>query len=256
MRFCLLASGSRGNAIWVEEGGVAVAVDNGLSAREFRLRAARRGLDLKKLAAVIISHEHRDHINGVGPLARALKIKVHANEATMEAARPYLHKVEEKIFTTGEAIDFGPLRVHTLPISHDAAEPVAFVIEGRDGALGLATDLGAVTNLVRQRLMGLTSLILEFNHDYDRLMEGPYPWPLKQRVRSRTGHLANEDAAELVAQIYHSGLKHLVLAHLSQTNNTPLLALKAAREALKDVADEAFKPVAAGQDEATELFEF
>lgn len=252
MKFCLLASGSRGNAIWVEEGEVAVVIDNGLSAKEFQLRAAKRKLNTRKLAAIIISHEHRDHISGIGPLARALKIPVMANEPTMTAAQPFLNKVDGKIFNTGEAIDFGPLVIQTLPISHDAAEPIAFVIEGRTGALGLATDLGAVTNLVRQRFLNLRSLILEFNHDYDCLMEGPYPWPLKQRVRSRSGHLANEDAAELAAHLYHSGLKHLILAHLSQTNNTPELALKAAREALP----EGFDPIAAEQDEPTALFEF
>lgn len=256
MKFCLLASGSHGNSIWVEEGETAVVIDSGLSAREFQARAAARGLNLKKLAAIVISHEHRDHISGVGPLARALKLPVLANEATMAAARPFLNKVREDIFITGEAMDFGPLCIQTLPISHDAAEPVAFVIEGGSGALGLATDLGAVTNLVRQRLMGLRALILEFNHDYDCLMDGPYPWPLKQRVRGRSGHLSNEDAAELAAHLYHSDLKHLLLAHLSQTNNTPQLALKAAREALRDITREAFEPIAAAQDEPTAVFEF
>ncbi len=220
MKFCLLASGSRGNAIWVEEGGVALAVDCGLSAREFKARAAKRGLEVKKLSAILISHEHRDHISGVGPLARSLGVPVIANEATMDAGAMKLPPTATT-FSTGDSLDFGPLKIQTLPISHDAAEPVAFVLESAAGALGLATDLGAVTNLVRQRLMGLSSLILEFNHDYDRLMEGPYPWPLKQRVRSRSGHLANEEAAELAAHVYHRDLKHLVLAHLSQTNNTP-----------------------------------
>ncbi|UQZ90820.1 MBL fold metallo-hydrolase [Deltaproteobacteria bacterium Smac51] len=251
LRFCLLASGSKGNAIWVEEGPLAVVIDCGLSAKEFKARAAMRGLDLKKLKAVIISHEHRDHIQGVGPLARSLDLTVIANAATQAACANFVGKVRWDEFATGDTMNFGHLRVQTMSISHDAAEPTAFVIESDSGALGLATDLGAVTNLVRQRLLGLRSLILEFNHDYDRLMEGPYPWPLKQRVRGRTGHLANEEAAELAARLYHSDLKHLVLAHLSQTNNTPELALKAANQALKEVIE----PIAAGQDEPTIVFD-
>lgn len=251
MRFCLLASGSRGNSIWVEEGSLAVAVDCGLSAREFRARAAARGLDPSKLAAILISHEHHDHVCGVGPLARALGLTVMANIATREALGGALGRVRWETFTTGDSLGLGPLTVRTVPLPHDAADPCGFVFEGAGGSLGLATDLGTATNLVRQRLAGQTSLILEFNHDYAMLMNGPYPWALKQRVHGRTGHLSNEDGAALAAGLCHGGLRRLVLAHLSQTNNTPLLAEAAARAALPPTV----AVLAASQDDPSPVFE-
>jgi phosphoribosyl 1,2-cyclic phosphodiesterase len=252
MKFCLLASGSRGNCLWLEEAEVAVAVDCGLTAREFLRRAHAAGLDPGRLTALIISHEHRDHLSGVGPLARRLNLPVLANRATRDLAEAVTGPLKWEIFTTGDTLTFGPLKIRTLPISHDAADPVAFLTESPAGRLGLATDLGAATELLRQKFQGLDALVLEFNHDYRRLIDGPYPWPLKQRIRSRTGHLANEDAAALVAELRHADLKHLVLAHLSETNNHPDLALAAARKVLGNTVE----PVVAGQHEATRVFEF
>ena len=252
MKFCILASGSRGNAVWVEEGDLALAVDCGLSATEFKRRAELAGLDIRKLNCVLVSHEHRDHIGGLGPLARKLKIPALANQATIEGARPTVGQVTWETFVTGDTLNLGPIKVRTLSVSHDTPDPVAFVFESAAGSLGLATDTGAVTGLIRQRFKGLRALILEFNHDYDALMSGPYPWYLKQRVRGRTGHLSNEDAAALAAELLHRDLKYLVAAHLSETNNRPELALKAAREAL----DEALEPEAASQWAPTKVFEF
>ena len=251
MKFCLLASGSRGNCLWLEESEVAVAVDCGLTAREFLRRAESAGLDPGRLAALVISHEHRDHLNGVGPLARRLKLPVLANQATRDLAEAVTGPLNWEILTTGDTLAFGNLKIRTLPISHDAADPVAFLAESPAGRLGLVTDLGAATELLRRRFLGLNALVLEFNHDHRLLMDGPYPWPLKQRIRSRTGHLANEDAAALVAELNHVGLRHLVLAHLSETNNHPNLALAAARKAL----GETLEPVVAGPYEATRVFE-
>lgn len=252
MKFCVLASGSRGNAIWVEEGDLAILLDCGLSFKEFKRRADLAGLEIRKLGCVLVSHEHRDHISGLGPLTRALKIPALANRETSERAAPHVGKVNWQIFSTGDRLDFGPLKVKTLPISHDTPDPVAFLIESAAGSLGLATDMGVPTGLVRQKLKGLAALILEFNHDFRLLMEGPYPWHLKQRVRSRVGHLANDVAAELAAELHHQDLKHLVLAHLSETNNSPDLAIKAAREAI----GEALEPEAAGQWDPSRIFEF
>ncbi|MDR1043582.1 MAG: MBL fold metallo-hydrolase [Candidatus Adiutrix sp.] len=251
MKFCVLASGSRGNAVWVEEGGLAVLLDCGLSFNEFKKRAELAGLDPRKLGCVLVSHEHRDHISGLGPLARALKIPILANQGTREGAGFQVGKVQWQLFRTGDQLDFGPLKIRTLPISHDARDPVAFLVESSAGRLGLATDLGAPTELIRQSYRGLRALVLEFNHDYEKLMSGPYPWPLKQRVRSRTGHLANDMAAQLAAGLYHRDLAHLILAHLSETNNLPELALEAARRALND----ALEPVAANQWRPTAVFE-
>ena len=251
MKICLLASGSRGNSLWLEEDSVAVAVDCGLSAREFFQRARGAGLDPNRLAAVLVSHEHRDHVSGVGPVARRLGLPVLANRGTRAAAEILTGPLKWETFATGETLTFGTLKIRTLPISHDAADPVAFLAESPAGRVGLATDLGAVTELIRLKFRGLSALVLEFNHDYRLLMDGPYPWPLKQRVRSRIGHLANEEAAALVGELKHPGLRHLVLAHLSETNNHPGLALAAARRAL----GETLEPVAASQHQATAVIE-
>lgn len=252
MKFCVLASGSRGNSIWVEEGDLAILLDCGLSFKELKRRVDLVGLDLRKLACVLVSHEHRDHISGLGPVTRALKIPALANRETGERAAPQVGKVNWQHFTTGDRLDFGPLKVRTLPISHDTPDPVAFLIESAAGSLGLATDMGVPTGLVREKFRGLAALILEFNHDFRMLMEGPYPWHLKQRVRSRVGHLANDVAAELAAELHHQDMKHLILAHLSETNNSPEAALKAARQAL----GETLEPEAANQWNPTRIFEF
>ena len=252
MKFCLLASGSKGNCIWVEEDDLAVVVDCGLSFKEFKRRADLVGLDVNKLAAVMITHEHRDHISGVGTLCRGLQIPAIANQDSMGQAAPHVGKVTWENFTTGDTLSFGSLKIRTIPISHDAKDPVAFLLGSSSGNLGLATDLGVPTGLLRQQFKGAAALILEFNHDYQLLMDGPYPWPLKQRVRSRIGHLANEVAAELAAELYHEDMKHLVLAHLSETNNHPDLALKAAREFLKGDLE----PVVANQFAPSPIFEF
>ena len=252
MKFCLLASGSRGNSVWVEEGDLAVVIDCGLSCREFKARAGAAGLDVGKIGCIVVSHEHSDHIGGVGPLARALKVPVLANRGTMENSAPRIGRVKWEEFTTGDVLSLGSLKIKTLAISHDTVDPVSFRLESPAGTLGLATDMGEVTNLIRHEFRGLRALILEFNHDYHRLMDGPYPWPLKQRVRSRVGHLSNENAAALAAELYHADLKHLVLAHLSETNNEPSLALEAARRAL----NEALEPQAANQWLPSLVFEF
>lgn len=251
MKFCLLASGSRGNSVWVEEGGLAVIIDCGLSFKEFKARALAAGLDTSKIGCVLVSHEHSDHINGVGPLARALKVPVLANKGTIEKSAK-VGQVKWERFSTGDVLSLGALKIKTLPIPHDTVDPISFRLESPAGTLGLATDIGEATNLIRHEFRGLRALILEFNHDYHKLMNGPYPWPLKQRVRSRVGHLSNENAAALAAELYHSDLKHLVLAHLSETNNEPKLALEAARRAL----DEALEPQAANQWKPSPVFEF
>lgn len=251
MKFCLLASGSRGNCLWVEDGDTAVLVDCGLSFKELKRRAGLLGLELSKLACVLVTHEHRDHTIGLGPLCRGLKIPALGNKGTRDKAEAHVGKVEWQIFTTGDTLDLSPFKVRSLSIPHDAEDPVAFVLESSGAKLGLVTDLGQPIALVRQKCKGLDALILEFNHDPRLLKEGPYPWPLKQRVESRTGHLANDVAAKLAVELYHKDLKHLILAHLSETNNNPDLALKVAREALGEV----LIPVVAGQWEPTRLFE-
>ncbi|MDR2443693.1 MAG: MBL fold metallo-hydrolase [Deltaproteobacteria bacterium] len=252
MRFCILASGSKGNSLWVEHGGQAVIVDNGLSLKEFKKRAESVGLCLSAAKNLVISHEHTDHVRGVGPLARKLGLVVHVSKPTAEAGAYYLAKTNLKYFEPGEVLDFGALTVKTFTSSHDCADPSVFVFECHNARLGLATDLGVGTTLIKQEFLKLTALILEFNHDLQMLLDGPYPYWLKQRVRSRLGHLSNEQASEMLSEIYHNDLKQVVLAHLSEVNNTPNLAQAAAQKVLQN------RPTSlavAGQWTPTEVFE-
>jgi len=221
--FCLcpLASGSKGNAILVSTPDTAVLVDAGLSGIEIQRRMAAVGRSMDDLKAIIITHEHTDHIKGAGVLSRRFNIPVYVTFDTFNACQG-LGKVEQvHFFECGSAFDIGSLAVTPFSISHDACDPAGLTLKHQGKKIGIATDLGVVTNLVRTHLSGANALYIEANHDPDMLMTGPYPWYLKQRIQSRTGHLSNEDARDLVAEIFHENLDHVILAHLSEENNSP-----------------------------------
>lgn len=233
MRVCLLASGSKGNALYVETGETRLLIDAGLSLRGLKERLALIGADVNRLDGVFISHEHQDHCRGLGPLARALKLPVKMESTAFGAIAKGLGKFPAlQEFRAGESFEFRDLRIETIPFTHDAAATVGFVIEGREGRIGVATDLGIATRLVMQRLQRCRALVLEFNHDEELLRDGPYPWHLKQRIRSNHGHLSNEAAGELLDGLRWDGLEAVFLGHLSETNNRPELALAAARNIL------------------------
>lgn len=224
MLFCVLASGSRGNALWVEDQDQAVLLDAGLSGRELERRIELSGLNRRKLRAILVSHEHTDHIAGVGVLARRFDLPVYINPATLSACGQSLGKINPALFTTGRAFALGPLHIHPFSVSHDAADPVGFTFAAKNTKLGVATDLGVATALVQTRLAGCTAVILESNHDPEMLQNGPYPYDLKRRVAGRHGHLSNPQAGELLNLLNHQELKRIILAHLSETNNRPDLA--------------------------------
>ncbi|MHB8174675.1 MAG: MBL fold metallo-hydrolase, partial [Nitrospirota bacterium] len=241
IRVCTLASGSKGNCIFVEgrpngcgsTGGVKILVDAGLSLRETKSRLNAIGVKPEEISAVIISHDHRDHVQGLGPVARGLGIPVYITEKTWKTVHPWQgngYKVIE--FEAGTAFEIGGLTVEPFSTPHDAADPVGFCFYAGNAKAGIATDLGHATGLVTERLKGCNLLLLESNHDPAMLKDGPYPWPLKQRVAGKEGHLSNEDAGKLLSDLVHQGLRHVILAHLSQTNNLPRLAHKSASEAL------------------------
>jgi phosphoribosyl 1,2-cyclic phosphodiesterase len=228
----MLASGSRGNAIYLSDGVTRVLIDAGLSGVEIERRLKSRGLSAQDLDALVVSHEHSDHIQGVGVLSRKYRIPVYINEKTREAA-PQLGKLgEQRSFACGTDFMIEDIRVHPFPISHDAADPSGFTLSRGNVKIGIATDLGVATTMVKEHLRGCALLVLEANHDPVMLAEGPYPWPLKQRIKGRTGHLANEDTRSLLHELQHDGLRHVILAHLSDTNNTPERAYAAVVPAL------------------------
>lgn len=207
-------------------------VDAGLAAREIDGRLASMGADGSELHGILVTHEHGDHCRGLGPVARRHRLPVYLHPETRRAASG-LGKIDDlREFESGGFIHFRDLEAHAFPLTHDAAAPVGFTIETGEGKIGIATDLGIATRLVADRLRGCRVLILEFNHDEEMLRDGPYPWPLKQRIRSHHGHLSNREAAALLGDLLWEGLEAVFLAHLSETNNRPALAERCARAVL------------------------
>ena len=228
MRLCLLASGSKGNCLFLETDSCRLLIDAGLSGREAQARLAAIGVAPESLDGILITHEHSDHIRGVGTLARRLKIPVLVASRTHEASRHVIGKVNIIEFDPGTAFTFKGVAIDPFPITHDACDPVGFRIEGGEGCIGFATDLGIATRLTCEKLKGCRALVLEFNHDEEMLQNGPYPWHLKQRIRSRHGHLSNSEGAQLLEELLHPGLEGVFLSHLSEVNNDPALAMTAA----------------------------
>ncbi|HSO20443.1 MAG TPA: MBL fold metallo-hydrolase [Desulfosarcina sp.] len=237
LTICVLASGSRGNATYVSDGRTAILIDAGLSGVEIQRRMAAKGLDPQSLDAIVVSHEHTDHIQGVGVLSRRFNLPVYINDGTQQASRTALGRLSGiHAFACGHAFRIGGLAVHPFSISHDAGDPAGFTIACDGAKLGMATDLGVATGVVKSHLAGCDVLILEANHDERMLIDGPYPWPLKQRIRGRSGHLSNDDTGVLLETLRHERLTHVILAHLSEENNTPEKARHAAKCALAGFA--------------------
>lgn len=226
--FQVLASGSKGNAIYVAGGSTSLLVDAGLSAKEIGRRMDNAGLNPKKLSALLLSHEHSDHIRGVGVLSRRHDLPVYLTQGCLEALPSQLGELASvHIIQSGRPFRVGELTVHPFSLSHDAADPVGFIVEHDGCRLAVCTDCGTVTQLVRTRLRHCHGLIVEANHDVERLLNGPYTWPLKQRIRSRHGHLSNDECCELLQEVHHEDLQIVVMAHLSEINNHPQLVREA-----------------------------
>lgn len=302
VRFTVLASGSKGNATIVSGGCTRILVDAGLSCRELFRRMKLAGEDPQTLDAIVITHEHQDHVNGLAVTARKLGIPVYFTEPTHRAwmrwisprkqmtyaqwvelcrkqaaerqaevpveditagepespeaaetagpepgAEPVAQNLEEcaaptkedptflpavEYFEAGRPFEIGDIHVSPFTIPHDAADPVGFVFRAEGVRMGFATDLGYIPPNVKAQLAGLHLLLLESNHDLEMLRDGPYPWPVKQRVLSRVGHLSNEAAAEYLENSYDGQAAYVILAHLSENNNLPELARVAAERAL------------------------
>lgn len=232
MKLSLLASGSKGNAVYLESGETRMLIDAGLSAVEIIRRLESISVDPQTLNAILVSHDHNDHIRGAGTLARKLKIPVITSYRTREAAGHVLKKCDLIEFESGYRFTHRDLMIDPFPVTHDAADPIGFVIESSDGKTGFATDFGVVTRLIADKLSNSRMLVLEANHDVDMLMNGPYPWHLKQRIKSRHGHISNSESMELLEDLLHDGLEAVFLAHLSETNNSPELPRDAANTLL------------------------
>jgi phosphoribosyl 1,2-cyclic phosphodiesterase len=229
MRFSMLASGSTGNALYIETNEARLLVDAGLSGRQLEQLLAEHRVGPDQLDAILISHEHIDHVKGVGVLARRYQLPVYANRSTWEAIPAQVGEIPEaqcRIFETGKYFRIGDLEIESFPTSHDAAEPVGFCFYHGEMKLGLATDLGYMSRKVMEKLRDSHILILEANHDVEMLRMSRYPWEVKRRILSDTGHLSNESAGDALLEILKMGstIREVFLAHLSQENNLQELA--------------------------------
>ena len=220
IKLSVLASGSKGNSIYVASDRVRLLIDAGLSGREIERRLLSIGVSPRDLDGVVLTHEHIDHVRGVGSLSRRYKLPVYLNERTHAHLPTVVGKLKEREeFVAGRTYCIGDITIHPFAISHDAADPVGFTLVNGSVKVGVCTDLGASSKLVYRHLDECSVLILEANHDVEMLNEGPYPWSVKQRIKSRMGHLSNEQSAEVVSQVFGPSLRQVVVAHMSETNN-------------------------------------
>lgn len=231
MRFASLGSGSRGNATLVTHGKTTLMIDCGFSAREAEKRMQRLGVDPRSLSAVLITHEHADHMAGVRVMARKFNLPVYATPGTAgclpEDVMSYVRE-----FNCHERFTIDDIEVEPFPVPHDAREPSQFVFGNGEYRLGLLTDVGSITPLIEETLSGCDALLLEANHDMQMLEEGEYPEHLKRRVGGRLGHLNNVQSATLLEKIDTSRLQHMMAMHISEQNNCPTLVVPLLAQAL------------------------
>jgi len=238
MRFASLGSGSEGNALVVEAGDSCVLLDCGFSAAETVRRLARLGLQPDALDAILVTHEHDDHVGGVARFARKFNIPVYLSWGTHAATNAAGGVFPEVvIIDSHNPFAVGDIEIFPYPVPHDAREPTQFVFGDGVSRLGVLTDAGASTPHIEAMLSGLEGLVIECNHDRDLLMCSSYPEYLKSRIAGRYGHLDNSQAAQIVAAIDRKSLQHVVAAHLSQKNNRPALACSALAAALNCAPD-------------------
>jgi phosphoribosyl 1,2-cyclic phosphodiesterase len=232
---CVLASGSSGNCIYVGNQDTRILIDAGISCRVVCSRLAEIGVAPESIQALCVTHEHTDHYSGLSVLHRQLGLSLFGNAGTVEAlSRSVKHRgLPWNVFTTGQSFRIGSLLVEPFRIPHDSYEPVAFVVSDRHCRVGICTDLGVATDLVRSRLKDCDMLVLETNHDEDLVLASSRPWSLKQRILGNKGHLSNRRAAELLCEVACDRLKTVYLAHLSRDCNRPDLALETVRTLLR-----------------------
>lgn len=236
MKISLLASGSKGNSIVVVGKKSALMIDAGLSGKKIFERLEMVGVDKEIISAILVTHEHSDHVRGAGIISRKLKIPLYINELTYSETKQRgnrLGKIDRlQFFENGVSFEFGDFLIHPFSVPHDSINNSCFRISeiNSDEDLVILTDLGFPTKLVKNKIKNPSTIVLESNHDIGKLINGPYEWHLKQRIKGKNGHLSNDQAGELMLEIFHPKLKNIILAHLSEENNEPEIAFNSMKK--------------------------
>lgn len=256
LKVCVLASGSRGNCIYIATTTARILIDAGISGRDTARRLDLLGVSVEEIDAILVGHEHIDHTRGLPVLSGRYGLPVYLNRATADAAAGQLSRARSiKIFTNGQSWEIGDLTILPFSVFHDAQDPVGFVIRQGIHIITVVTDLGMPTRLVKERLKGARMVIMEANHDPDLLMNGDRPWSLKQRIKSSQGHLSNADAAALLAEETGNLLTDVFLAHLSRDCNRPEEARQVVVERLRKAGKGQVRVRLTYQDRISEVVE-
>lgn len=237
VEFATIASGSSGNSIFVGTENTKILIDAGLSGKKIESGLKDLNLSGDNIDAIFVTHEHIDHVDGIGVLSRRYDIPVYATEGTWAQMPSKVGKFKEKnqkLIYSDENCILNDLCIHPFDIPHDAAEPVGFTVSTDKIKIAVATDIGHVTRTILDNIKECDAILLESNHDVEMLKNGSYPYPLKQRVLGKHGHLSNDTAGKLLACIMSEKLKYAFLGHLSKENNTPMLAYETVKSVLKE----------------------
>lgn len=246
----VLASGSGGNSILISSKRTNLLIDAGLSCRELLRRLSTAGRGPGDISAVIVTHEHQDHIRGAGVLSRRHGVPIYMNTATLEGTLAFVGEMPTaRTFSTGDALTVGDLTVQTYPVPHDAADPIGLCVCNCSKSVGVALDMGYPTRLVKERLRGSNLLILEFNHDPEMLRQCERPWELKQRIMSKRGHMSNQAALEFLCELVHEELQAIVLAHISREANSSEVLHSLVSKRLRKIGRSDVKIFLGSQDE-------
>lgn len=227
MKFCSLYSGSSGNCLYLEDKNTKILIDAGVSGKRVEENLKKIQVKPEEITALFISHDHIDHIKGVGVLSRRYNIPIYANQGTWDAAQKVLGKISPDnmvVFHSNKEVTVNGLSIMPFLIHHDAKEPVGFTIKNEKNKIGIITDTGKVTDKITECLQDCDLAVIESNHDVGMLKVGRYPYYLKKRILGTEGHLSNDDASEMILELVNKGLKKVLLAHLSEENNFPELA--------------------------------
>lgn len=234
MRFASIASGSSGNCIYAGTDNTHILIDAGISKKRIESGLNEIDLSLKDIDAILVTHEHSDHISGLGVVSRAYQIPIYGTSQTIDYIKNYksLGKIDEDLYndiTPDESFNIHDMQINPFSISHDAANPVAYRVQSGDKSVAVATDMGVYDDYTISNLEGVNAILLEANHDVRMLEAGPYPYILKRRILGEKGHLSNETSGKLLSRLLHDNLKHIFLGHLSKENNYDMLAYETVR---------------------------